>query len=391
MPSTKKPKRSAPSSARQPRTSTARERARSAELKVKGERLRAREKPTFRREGWVKASARARKLLADAERERDPARVAELNDKAARLLAEAERLRKLPPPSMVDRAGKIIRWRADTNKPAPSARLVRLFQEQGQWCAQADGTFNGEFTWTVPFKLVETAEGWLPPRTEPDAFAQWLVDRTDGMEWLNKEPVFFAVALQLGKLQQREVDIHTRYDKVRGRTAAMLYWRKPLHIQEQELRAKKRKEKIDPWSSLVSGVMEAARNIMAADIRVGAVTFFAHYGPTRPVGEVEFKCDEPTKAPPKPYKGQREPRRVPGRKVPAKVAPRYGFVVYDEKARRYLNRKTYSYQPGMWGALRDAHIFESRAKAQSAASNLNARRPKGRKYHAITWPVELPP
>ena len=32
-----------------------------------------------------------------------------------------------------------------------------------------------------------------------------------------------------------------------------------------------------------------------------------------------------------------------------------------------------------------------KSKAQSAASNLNARRPKGRKYHAVVWPVELPP
>lgn len=392
MPSRKQPTRSAPSSARQPRApSPARERARSAELTAKSQRLSAKERPTFRREGWTKASARARKLLADAERETDPAKVKELNDKAQKLLAEAERLRKLPPPSMVDRAGKLVRWRADTNKPVPSTRLVRLFQQQGQWCAQADGTFNGELTWTVPFKDIETAEGWLPPRTEPEAFAQWFVSKTDGLEWLNKEPVFLAAGLQLGKMQEYERDFSTRYDKIRGRTSAMLWWRSPLHVQEQKQQGKKRPKIKNPWSSLVLGIMEAARNIMGADIRVGAVSLFAHYGPTRPIGEVEFKCDEPTKAPPTPYKGGREPKRIPGRKVPAKVAPRYGFVVYDEKARRYLNVKTYSYQPGMWGALRVAHIFESRAKAQSAASNLNARRPKGRKYHAVVWPVELPP
>lgn len=366
-------------------------RARVAELRRKSDRLRAKEKPTYRRDAWIKASARARKLLADAERELDPAKVKAMTDKAAKLLGEAERLRKLPPPSMVERAGKIVRWRADPNKPVPSVALVRLFQDQGQWCAQADGTFNGEFTWTVPFKPIDTAEGLLPPRTEPEAFSQWLVEKTDGLEWLNKEPVFFAAALQLGKLQEFESEFHTRYDKVRGRTASMLYWRSPLHIQQEQKRNKKRKEIIDPWSSLVLGMMEAARNIMRADIRVGAITFFAHYGPTRPIGESEFKCDEPTKAPPKPIRSTREPKRVPGRKVPAKVAPRYGFVVYDEKARRYLNRKTYSYQPGMWGALRVAFIFDTRSKAQSAASNLNARRPKGRKYHAVVWPVELPP
>jgi hypothetical protein len=87
---------------------------------------------------------------------------------------------------------------------------------------------------------------------------------------------------------------------------------------------------------------------------------------------------------------KKPPKRVPGKKL-ARKATRIAFVVYDEVGKRYASRKVYSGKlPKIWVGLRDAFIFDKRSQAQSVASNLNASRPKGRRYRAVVWPVELP-
>lgn len=54
------------------------------------------------------------------------------------------------------------------------------------------------------------------------------------------------------------------------------------------------------------------------------------------------------------------------------------FVVRDANTRRFLNRKVYTGRiRGVWDEAGFAQIFYSRKKAQSCASNINARRPKG--------------
>lgn len=50
------------------------------------------------------------------------------------------------------------------------------------------------------------------------------------------------------------------------------------------------------------------------------------------------------------------------------------YIVRDGVNRRFLNRRAYSDRiGGIWGRLSESHIFYTKAKAQSCASNINAR------------------
>lgn len=54
------------------------------------------------------------------------------------------------------------------------------------------------------------------------------------------------------------------------------------------------------------------------------------------------------------------------------------FIVRDENARRFLNKRVYSGRVrGIWDTLGNSAVFYSRERAQSCASNINARRPDG--------------
>jgi hypothetical protein len=54
------------------------------------------------------------------------------------------------------------------------------------------------------------------------------------------------------------------------------------------------------------------------------------------------------------------------------------FIVRDATTRRFLNRKVYTGRArGVWDKIGEAQIFYNRQKAQSCASNINARRPTG--------------
>lgn len=54
------------------------------------------------------------------------------------------------------------------------------------------------------------------------------------------------------------------------------------------------------------------------------------------------------------------------------------YIVRDANTRRFLNRKVYTGRArGIWDTIDGAQIFYSREKAQSCASNINARRPEG--------------
>lgn len=53
------------------------------------------------------------------------------------------------------------------------------------------------------------------------------------------------------------------------------------------------------------------------------------------------------------------------------------FIVRDANSRRFLNQKVYTGRAkGIWDKIGNAEIFYSRGKAQSCASNINARRPE---------------
>jgi hypothetical protein len=54
------------------------------------------------------------------------------------------------------------------------------------------------------------------------------------------------------------------------------------------------------------------------------------------------------------------------------------YVVRDSNSRRFLNQPAYSGRVrGVWGTINESEIFYTRERAQSCASNINARRPEG--------------
>ena len=67
------------------------------------------------------------------------------------------------------------------------------------------------------------------------------------------------------------------------------------------------------------------------------------------------------------------------------------YIVRDENSRRFLNRPTYSGRVrGVWDTIENSAIFYTREKAQSCASNINARRPEGfSSYFAQVREIEL--
>lgn len=68
-----------------------------------------------------------------------------------------------------------------------------------------------------------------------------------------------------------------------------------------------------------------------------------------------------------------------------------GYIVRDREQRNFLTRPTYSGRVrGNWGLKREAVVFRTREEAQSAASNINARRPEGYSaYFAEVRPLTL--
>lgn len=68
-----------------------------------------------------------------------------------------------------------------------------------------------------------------------------------------------------------------------------------------------------------------------------------------------------------------------------------GYIVRDANKRRFLNRPTYSGRVrGVWGLKGESIVFETREEAQSAASNINSRRPEGYSaYFAQVRPLVL--
>jgi hypothetical protein len=350
---------------------------------ARAEKLRAREKTTERRLAWQVNSARARKMLRDAEKLTDPAAIQQLTDKAVELLKRAEEQRKKPPANLVRRQSLIGSWRATEDKPLPSERLIRWYQKNGRWCANADGTYSGDATFTVPISPIDTPFGPLRPRDDADAFGVWFARLIEGLNWFNDEPVFWAIGVSLGGVERTGQDPATnRYSKIRGQTGWISYWQKPFYLGGDKR-----------WIDLANRIkLSVVPNIQAADLRVTSVSFFAHYGPTSPLHAGEFACEQPVVPPPPPARvsAKKPPKRVPGKKL-ARKATRIAFVVYDEVGKRYASRKVYSGKlPKIWVGLRDAFIFDKRSQAQSVASNLNASRPKGRRYRAVVWPVELP-
>lgn len=373
-------------SAARPRTSAEQRKLeqqlrRISRLKQKAERLKARERKTERRPEWQTKSARARKMLKDAESLSDPAEIQRLNDKAELLLKDAERLRKAPPANLIERLSKINTWRKDAKKAMPSNRLIAWHQKYGRWCRNADGTFTGEAHFTLPLKPLEWAEGRDSAREEHGAFEQWFVELISSLKWQDKEPVFWALGFSVGGVDQSGVN---RYQRIQGQTGLLSYWYTPMLLGGER-----------GWIGLVNAwKLEVSRIVLEKGLRITKVSFFSHYGPTAPlIGTGEFSCFEQVEPKPKPERKpptRKPPVRVPGKPV-GKKPSKLAYVVYNETARRYLVKKAYSGNVvGLWGSLANAYIFETRQKAQSAASNLNATRPKNRKYRAVVWPVELP-
>jgi len=66
------------------------------------------------------------------------------------------------------------------------------------------------------------------------------------------------------------------------------------------------------------------------------------------------------------------------------------YIVRDAFTRRFLNRKAYSGRVrGIWNTIGEAQIFYSREKAQSCASNINARRDDDQSLYAQVRPVQI--
>lgn len=68
-----------------------------------------------------------------------------------------------------------------------------------------------------------------------------------------------------------------------------------------------------------------------------------------------------------------------------------GYIVREANKRRFLTRPTYSGRVrGVWGLKNESIVFATREEAQSAASNINARRPEGYSaYFAEVRPLTL--
>lgn len=359
-----------------------RERERTAKLMQKAERKRGLERTTERRPAWQKLSARARKALRDAERSLDPKVVAKLNDKARKLLEEADRLAKAPSKGLVERITALGDWRSTLDKPVFSLRLVSWFQDNGRWCQQADGTFSGDAHFRVPTGVIDTVEGEAYPRYDLNAFAQWLVDLTDGLEWMDKEPVWWAIGYTIAGEGINSIADRNRYDRIKGGTATISYWRKPAFLESDPTKTRMRR---DGFTKMIRiWIDETARRIFDSGLHINKVSIFCHYGPTAPSKADEFNCaEEMPKQTVFLIEDQLKKRFL---QTEGKAA----FLVYDRRGRRYLQNKTYSGKKAEWNGKATAYRFATRAQARSSASNLNASRPKGRSYDASVVELTLP-
>jgi hypothetical protein len=66
------------------------------------------------------------------------------------------------------------------------------------------------------------------------------------------------------------------------------------------------------------------------------------------------------------------------------------YIVRDSNKRRFLNRPVYSgHIHGVWGLMKNSHVFTTKAQAQSCASNINFRRPIDSAFNATVREIEL--
>lgn len=348
----------------------------------KAERKRGLERTTERRPAWQKLSARARKALRDAERSLDPKVVAKLNDKARKLLEEADRLAKAPSKGLVERITALGDWRSKLDKPVFSLRLVSWFQDNGRWCQQADGTFFGDAHFPVPMRPIDTVEGEAYPRYDLNAFAQWLVNLTDGLDWMDQEPVWWAIGYTLGGEGISSSADRNRYDRVRGKTATISYWRKPAFLETDKSKLEMRRRAFTRMISI--WINETAKRVFESGLHINSISIFCHYGPTAPIRPDEFNCEQEM---PKQTVYLIEDQL---KKKLLQTEGKTVFVVYDRRGRRYLQNRTYSGKKAEWNGKATAHKFATKAQARSSASNLNASRPKGRSYDATVVELTLP-
>lgn len=354
---------------------------------------------TERQLEWKRDVARAAECLRLAARATDPIKAADLLRRAADLQKKAEEKQKAPSVDMINRAATINAWRRDLQKKLPSRLLVTWCEQFGRWCPKADGTITGEAHFDVPRSAQRDFE----------KFRQWFVDLTSNFRWLKDEPVYFALGFTVGGDMLRSSSERSRYDRVLGQSATVSYWRTSSVLPPDDPTKGSNKGWVGlskAWIAYPTRKVPAGGTAWAVfhkadqDLSIKVVSIFVHFGPSKPVRDGEFDCETPSVASalgptvpptpklPKPEKPAKpKPTRPKKPKAPKVVRM---FVVYDENGRKYLNRPAYSGNvPNIWGALKDAHFFETRAKAQSAASNLNAKRPARSRYRAVVWPVDV--
>lgn len=398
---TRKPKKGAKVAASRVRDRQARAKQRTETLaaKLEREKARARLSRTERQVPWKRSLARAEEKLRLARRTDDPARADQLNREAAELIEQSKRERNKPTANMLERAATINAWRRDLTKMLPSRSLIAWCEVNGRWCANADGTITGEAHFPSPY--------W--GRSTYDQFREWFFDEAEALSWLNKEPVYFALGYTLGSDTLRSSVQRSRYDKIRGRSALISYWRRGESlIKAYKPKARKRPSTTEGFVGLAATwVEDVAANVYEKGLFIHGFTVFVHYGPTPPLAQGEFNCESVSvgsrfnadednaveKVPktwadlqPKPGK----PAKPTKPKAPKKPKVARMFVVYDDNGRRYAQKKAYSGNvPNLWGPLKTAYFFETRKQAQSAASNLNASRPARSRYRAVVWPVDV--
>lgn len=416
---TRKPKKGAKVAASRVRDRQARAKQRTETLaaKLEREKARARLSRTERQVPWKRSLARAEEKLRLARRTDDSARADQLNREAAELIEQSKRERNKPTANMLERAATINAWRRDLTKALPSRSLIAWCEVNGRWCPNADGTITGESHFEVPRSA----------QRDFRAFKDWFLELKRRFSWLKDEPVYFSIGFTVGGSMLLSSSERSRYDRIRGQSATISYWKpsETLPYQEPKRKPKKKptKKRATSWTSNTGknpGWETLAANWIAdpkADgtgggtayiifnkpgesLSIKTVSIFVHYGPTPPLAAGEFDCESPSLgsrmgptpsqvAPEKPTKPEK-PAKPTKPKAPKKPKVVSMFVVYDENSRRYAQKKAYSGNvPNLWGPLKTAYFFETRKQAQSAASNLNASRPARSRYRAVVWPVDV--
>lgn len=166
-------------------------------------------------------------------------------------------------------AAKLRAWHLDREKPRPSKLLSSYFEELGDWRKNEDGTWTGYVHTPASARASDRLSN----------MREWFMSWQERLHWLDDEPVWVALGLSLSGVESA---IRDRYARIEGQVSIVSGWvmsRQLCNLKGIECKGLA-SLLFHFWEEVIPTLYELH------GMKVTQATIFAHWGPSRPVGDI---------------------------------------------------------------------------------------------------------